>query len=232
MLGIQKSFEELDLTPDASYEEAKATYRELASILHPDKHMHNERLRVRATEKFQRLQSAWCQLEAYYKSDNQERIRPEEHERQARDMAEAALRAEAERRRAERRKTEKEISIIRHRCPSCGAVNDVAEEKLGGRSIEDFNCGVCSKPLNKQRAREQHLADQAWDRKEQASKVKMKRENKQIIASVVICIFIWVTMILTMNSWGVVIAFFTSPFVATCVYFGYCIIDGHFNGWP
>jgi hypothetical protein len=209
MISIDKCNDILGLPPNASYEEAKAAYRALAAILHPDKHTHNERLKNVATEKFKQLQNAWSELELYYKTGMVERIRQEEHGRTAQDMAnaerqrEAALRAEVERRAEERRVAEDKSKS--YTCPMCGVVNKV----LGGKSIDNSRCGACKMPLNKKYAMDQ-LALEEWHRKKEiATEQSDKRNRKQLIASLIITTIMYFILIIYSGQWGLLITFFT-----------------------
>lgn len=68
MQGIRYYFEILDITPDASYEDAKTAYRDLMNVWHPDKHGQNERLLAKATEKTKVINDAWDRLQLFYKT--------------------------------------------------------------------------------------------------------------------------------------------------------------------
>lgn len=110
MVHVIKSFEVLGLPATATFEEAKSAYRELALIMHPDKHMQNESLMLRATEKFKELQDAWRIVQEYYKYlDEQASLEAfARMEREAIEKAEAES-AQAERKDFERRRREEEI---------------------------------------------------------------------------------------------------------------------------
>ena len=51
MTDRKRAFEALDLPADASPEQIKQAYRELVQIWHPDRYVHNTRLRARAEER-------------------------------------------------------------------------------------------------------------------------------------------------------------------------------------
>lgn len=64
--SIQKYFEILEISPDATFEDAKAAYRLLSQIWHPDKHAYNKKLYVKATLKQKEINEAWDNVEIYY----------------------------------------------------------------------------------------------------------------------------------------------------------------------
>ena len=161
MSDINKSFDILNLPPNVPYAEAKAAYRELASILHPDKHMNNEKVRIRATEKFQQLQNAWSELEVYYKNLRlSESVNTEKHQRDnqqndksksertteangregAERKAEAKNREEAKRTAsAERWLSREGLKYTQYKCPRCGEFNSIPR----GKSPETSKCSEC-----------------------------------------------------------------------------------------
>ena len=54
----------LGLSDDATAEDIKAAYREMAQILHPDRFANNKKLQDRATEQFKNLQEAYDYLKS------------------------------------------------------------------------------------------------------------------------------------------------------------------------
>lgn len=46
-MDLNRCFEILEISPDATYEAAKEAYRVLAQVWHPDKHAHNEKLHAK-----------------------------------------------------------------------------------------------------------------------------------------------------------------------------------------
>lgn len=94
---IENDFLRLGIPVSASYDEAKAAYRDLAKILHPDRHMHDQKVAARATEQFKLLQGAWSRLQVFY--DYQEAI---ERQRKEQEEADNRQREDEERERGER----------------------------------------------------------------------------------------------------------------------------------
>lgn len=155
MSDIHKCFEILNLPANTSYEEAKAAYRELASILHPDKHMHNERIRCRATEKFKQLQSAWNELDAYYKDSTlnepvncgrQQSEEPPTKTAKSEQRAEASSKNKTTSRETVSRKanskswrSRENLNYTQYRCPRCGQFSKIEE----GKSPTLSKCNVC-----------------------------------------------------------------------------------------
>ena len=65
--SLNKDFEELGLSPDASFEECKAAYKSLLKIHHPDKHSGHENNMKKATEKSARVNTAYRRLEDWFR---------------------------------------------------------------------------------------------------------------------------------------------------------------------
>ncbi len=92
-MKIDRCFETLEISTNATYDEAKASYKLLVQVWHPDKYSHNKNLEDKATEKFKELQHAWNEIDTYFKNstvrnttsrtnaerthDNQEKMRKE-----------------------------------------------------------------------------------------------------------------------------------------------------------
>lgn len=72
-MNISRCFEILEVPPHATYEEAKAAYRIMCQVWHPDKYHHNEQLHAKASSKIKEINAAWSQIEDYFKNYNQER---------------------------------------------------------------------------------------------------------------------------------------------------------------
>lgn len=58
-MNLYQSFEILEISSDVNYEEAKAAYRLLVQVWHPDKHSHNDKLHAKATNKIKEINAAW-----------------------------------------------------------------------------------------------------------------------------------------------------------------------------
>ena len=101
----KQCFEILEISPDATYEEAKAAYRLLAQVWHPDKHAHNEKIHTKATSKLKELNAAWNEVEAYFKNVASKEAETHESERRAREEKERTDR-ERQQRESERRSNE------------------------------------------------------------------------------------------------------------------------------
>ena len=61
-------FAELGLSPDASAEECKATYKKLLKIHHPDRHAGKAEAMKKATGKTARVNAAWERIEKWLKN--------------------------------------------------------------------------------------------------------------------------------------------------------------------
>jgi curved DNA-binding protein CbpA len=58
-MKLREAFQILDLDRNASIEEAKQAYKDLANIWHPDRFSNNPRLRQKAEEKLKRINAAY-----------------------------------------------------------------------------------------------------------------------------------------------------------------------------
>jgi hypothetical protein len=59
----------LGLTPNASQDHAREAYRDLVQVWHPDRFVHNERLRSQAEAKLSDINSSYEVLEAYFSGE-------------------------------------------------------------------------------------------------------------------------------------------------------------------
>ena len=62
---IKQAFAELGLSPEATPDECKATYKKLLKIHHPDRHAGHEGNMKKATEKSARINSAFDRIEKW-----------------------------------------------------------------------------------------------------------------------------------------------------------------------
>lgn len=63
---IRESFRILEIAPDASHEEVRRAYRDLAQVWHPDRFSDKPRLRERAEERLKAINRAYAMLESHY----------------------------------------------------------------------------------------------------------------------------------------------------------------------
>ena len=69
MSELRYYFNVLEIPVTASYEEAKAAYRDMVDVWHPDRYSRNTRLQIKATEKLKQINTAWQHLDAYYRTE-------------------------------------------------------------------------------------------------------------------------------------------------------------------
>jgi len=100
-VNTNRCFEILEISPDATYEEAKAAYRLMCQVWHPDKYTHSEQLYAKATSKIKEINAAWCHIEEYFKNGASREAEAKESERRASEEREWAQRTEQERKRRE-----------------------------------------------------------------------------------------------------------------------------------
>lgn len=70
MKDLKRCYEILEIKPGSTYEEAKLAFRDMVSIWHPDKFLHNSRLKEKAEEKLKDLNAAWEQLQAFFQKED------------------------------------------------------------------------------------------------------------------------------------------------------------------
>ena len=68
---IRRDFAELGLTPDATAEECKETYKKLLKIHHPDRHAKHDENMKKATDKSARVNAAYDRLVIWFRLQNQ-----------------------------------------------------------------------------------------------------------------------------------------------------------------
>lgn len=79
-MNIQRYFDILELDPDVSPEEAAQTYRDLASVWHPDRFPNNSRLRQKAEEKLKEINDAYGRVQNFLLSQSRtEALKYESH---------------------------------------------------------------------------------------------------------------------------------------------------------
>jgi len=139
-MNINDCYSILEISSDATYGDAKAAYRLMAQVWHPDKHSYNDKIHTKATNKLKEINAAWSTLEEYFKSVSvreSERKAQEEQER----GREADLRAKQEQDRKQREANRRYKYTI---CQSCNNCNKMAIEIL----IKDTKCGTCGQSLS------------------------------------------------------------------------------------
>jgi len=70
-MNLSQCFDILEIdrnVESVTFEDAKAAYRLLVQIWHPDKYCHNQKLFDFATAKMKEINAAWEQVEEYFKS--------------------------------------------------------------------------------------------------------------------------------------------------------------------
>lgn len=69
-LQINQYFKVLDLSPDATLEEVRVAYRDLASVWHPDKYRSNPRLANKANQKLKEINIAYNEIRRHLATQN------------------------------------------------------------------------------------------------------------------------------------------------------------------
>jgi uncharacterized RDD family membrane protein YckC len=68
-MNVKKAYEILRLKPDASVADLKLAYRDLVSVWHPDRFLHNPRLKEKAEQQLQEINQAYESALAFLSSD-------------------------------------------------------------------------------------------------------------------------------------------------------------------
>jgi curved DNA-binding protein CbpA len=58
-MNIEKAYEVLGLKLDASIDDLKLAYRDLVNVWHPDRFLHNPRLKEKAEQQLQEINQAY-----------------------------------------------------------------------------------------------------------------------------------------------------------------------------
>jgi uncharacterized RDD family membrane protein YckC len=74
-MNVKKSYEMLRLEPEASIEDLKLTYRDMVNVWHPDRFLHNTRLKEKAEQHLQEINQAYEIALAYMSSDAKDGLR-------------------------------------------------------------------------------------------------------------------------------------------------------------
>jgi RNase P subunit RPR2 len=150
----------LEIPSNSTFEEAKAAYRDLAQVWHPDKHSHNERIREKATQKFKDINAAWSELEIYFQALKEDSATKTEQEREDADrMATDAQHRQYTDKQDEHQKAEKNnnnYSTIT--CPAC----NTKYKFPFGKFVTNGKCGKCGSLLSI--AKEQQIRKSAMQK--------------------------------------------------------------------
>jgi len=77
-MEIKKSFEILELDPNASVDEAKQAYKDIVNVWHPDRFSHNSRLKEKAEKKLKEVNVAYETVNSFLSSKKGLRPRPDQ----------------------------------------------------------------------------------------------------------------------------------------------------------
>ena len=91
-MDINRSFEILELDPDATLDEAKQAYKDIVSVWHPDRFSGNPRLRRKAEEKLKEANRAYEMVKSFLSSrDMPGQEKAPKAQSEARDRTEVAV---------------------------------------------------------------------------------------------------------------------------------------------
>lgn len=112
-MDTNRAFAVLELSPDVSLNEAKEAYRLLAKVWHPDMHVHNPKLHLKATEKTKEINAAWGIVQEFYNgkvyNNINEQNRSNEDQHSDKSEYERGVKDEAKRRASEIRNRNNKI---------------------------------------------------------------------------------------------------------------------------
>ncbi|MEN3330755.1 MAG: hypothetical protein V7641_120 [Blastocatellia bacterium] len=77
MNDLDRYYETLELAPDASPEEVKQAYRDLARVWHPDRFAHDARLQQKAQERLKEINEAYEKLRNFNQRTHSSTVQPE-----------------------------------------------------------------------------------------------------------------------------------------------------------
>lgn len=69
MNDLQRCYDELGIQPGASLDEVKRAYRDMATVWHPDRFAHNQRLQQKAQDKLKAINHAYNRLKDHHEAD-------------------------------------------------------------------------------------------------------------------------------------------------------------------
>ena len=140
MMKLRRYFEVLEIPVNASYEEARAAYRDMIRVWHPDKFAQNSRLEAKATEKLKQIITAWKHLEKHYKSVSVLNVARQNEKGASSDGA-----AAPEDKGDTGRPGTNAVSPL-SRCSRCQVLNSVPD----GMPLHQARCGQCGNHLSRQ----------------------------------------------------------------------------------
>ena len=76
-MNVKKSFEILQLKPDASVADLKLAYRDMVNVWHPDRFLQNPRLKEKAEQQLQEINQAYEIALAFMSSDAKDGLKDE-----------------------------------------------------------------------------------------------------------------------------------------------------------
>jgi len=91
-MDLKRSFEILELTPNASADEVQQAYKDLVNIWHPDRFATNPRLRQKAETKLKEINQAYAMVESFFSSEQRA---PEDTQKEQHKKPRAPAQAEA-----------------------------------------------------------------------------------------------------------------------------------------
>jgi uncharacterized RDD family membrane protein YckC len=77
VMNVKKSFEILRLKPEASVEDLKLAYRDMVNVWHPDRFLHNPRLKEKAEQQLQEINQAYEIALTYLSLDAKDGLKDE-----------------------------------------------------------------------------------------------------------------------------------------------------------
>lgn len=122
----------LEVDETMSSEEVRRAYRDLVDVWHPDRYVHNDRIKIKASEKLKQINRAYDLVQKHFKEKtHSSRQQSQSSKKQSQSSH-------------QKRQSEKEDSFVYVKCNHCKTTNRLPKYKPSDPSIK---CGKCGKNL-------------------------------------------------------------------------------------
>lgn len=165
----------LEVNETMSSEEVRRAYRDLVDVWHPDRYVHNDRIKLKASEKLKQINRAYDLVQKHFKEKT--------HSSQQQSQSSKKQSQSSH----QKQQSEKEESFVYVKCSHCKTTNRLPKNKPSDPNIK---CGKCGKTLEEGRQAEE--ATRKADRKKRKKVKKNARKTKKSRAAVIVGFFVLV----------------------------------------
>ena len=123
----------LEVDETMSSEEVRRAYRDLVDVWHPDRYVHNDRIKIKASEKLKQINRAYDLVQKHFKDKT--------HSSQQQSQSSKKQSQSSH----EKTQSEKEESFVYVKCIHCKTTNRLPKNKPSDPNIK---CGKCGKNLD------------------------------------------------------------------------------------